>query len=685
MQTVIIYPRLVSRQLFHCKYYYFLLEHITNYSSLLMCKLFYFFLGVLVHHCSKVKTFNFKWNVAAVTSNPSVFNSNDGTIRNFYTCHRNHFILCSSDLSYFNTNRKFSTTIINYDKEPLKPSSKVEVTVQELKKKQEDPPLAPAPVVKKSLKERVKEELLHYYHGFKLFCMDTKISVGLMRRVLNGKSLTRREYRLLIRSVGDMFRIVPFSVFVIVPFLEFTLPIFIKLFPNMLPSQFQSASDKEEKLKQSLKVNLEMAKFLQQTLDEMCVVDKGHSSYSHRAKEFSEWFKKVRTSGEQVSNEEILKYAKLFEDEITLDSLSRSQLVALCRVLEVQTLGTNNLLRFQLRMKLRMLAADDKMIQKEGIDSLTLQEVQQACKARGMRAYGVSESRLRTQLAQWLDLSLNEKVPPSLLLMSRALMLPETIPTGDKLKATISVLPENIVTQTKAAIAEKEGKIDNKVILEVLKEEERKVIEEREERREEKKLEEAEQKKKEELKDKAPLINLESTPKLEDTAKVISGVEDKFKDVQLNPVDVAAIENALNNISKEKKKLLVEKETIEDLKEELKDYKEDVVDLEKAIAETPEAKNIQESKAAKRLYNKVNKIIDKMDSVISELDKNQVSFEEVNMKKKKQLLKIDEIIESIRKNISDESRLGDIKKLLLKIDDDCDGALKVEDVLKVCI
>lgn len=74
-----------------------------------------------------------------------------------------------------------------------------------------------------------------------------------------------------------------------------------------------------------------------------------------------------------------------------------------------------------------------------------------------MRAYGVSEQRLRAQLNQWLDLSLNEKVPPSLLLLSRALMLPETIPTSDKLKATISALPETIVKQTQAAIGEKEG------------------------------------------------------------------------------------------------------------------------------------------------------------------------------------------------------------------------------------
>jgi LETM1 and EF-hand domain-containing protein 1 len=69
----------------------------------------------------------------------------------------------------------------------------------------------------------------------------------------------------------------------------------------------------------------------------------------------------VRTSGEQATNEEIMKFSKLFEDEITLDSLSRPQLTALCRVLEIQPIGTNNFLRFHLRMKLRSLAADDKV------------------------------------------------------------------------------------------------------------------------------------------------------------------------------------------------------------------------------------------------------------------------------------------------------------------------------------
>ena len=46
---------------------------------------------------------------------------------------------------------------------------------------------------------------------------------------------------------------------------------------------------------------------------------------------------------------------------MTLDNLTRPQLVALCRLLELQSIGTNNFLRFQLIMKLRAIRADDKV------------------------------------------------------------------------------------------------------------------------------------------------------------------------------------------------------------------------------------------------------------------------------------------------------------------------------------
>lgn len=47
-----------------------------------------------------------------------------------------------------------------------------------------------------------------------------------------------------MRTCADLFRLVPFMVFVIVPFMEFLLPVFLKLFPEMLPSTFETETKK---------------------------------------------------------------------------------------------------------------------------------------------------------------------------------------------------------------------------------------------------------------------------------------------------------------------------------------------------------------------------------------------------------------------------------------------------------
>lgn len=47
-----------------------------------------------------------------------------------------------------------------------------------------------------------------------------------------------------LRTCADGFRLLPFLVFIIVPFMEFLLPVALKLFPNMLPSTFETQSKK---------------------------------------------------------------------------------------------------------------------------------------------------------------------------------------------------------------------------------------------------------------------------------------------------------------------------------------------------------------------------------------------------------------------------------------------------------
>lgn len=101
--------------------------------------------------------------------------------------------------------------------------------------------------------------------------------------------------------------------------------------------------------------------------------------------------------------------------------MSRSQLLACCKLLEISALGPTGLLRHRLRVRLRELEADDLMILNEGVESLTIWELQSACRERGMRSTGVSELRLRSQLHDWLTLNIRDKMPTTLLLLSRAM------------------------------------------------------------------------------------------------------------------------------------------------------------------------------------------------------------------------------------------------------------------------
>ncbi|KAL1122984.1 hypothetical protein AAG570_003308 [Ranatra chinensis] len=619
------------------------------------------------------------------------------------------------DAERFVSRRSVHTGIQLLGCEPLKPSSKVEETVTVLKEKvkQQAETSAPAPPTtatvvpaepKKTLMQRVTAELWHYYHGFRLLFIDINVSRKLLWRVLQGHTLTRREHKLLIRTVGDLFRLVPFSVFIIVPFMEFTLPFFIKFFPGMLPSTFQTTSEKEDKIKQALKVKLEMAKFLQRTLDDMAVAGKGHSSQS--AKEFAQFFEKVRTSGEMTTSEEIMKFSKLFEDEITLDSLPRPQLMALCRVLEMNPIGTTNFLRFQLGLKLRSLIADDTMIQREGIQSLSQAELQAACRARGMRASGVSEERLKAQLTQWLDLSLVKKVPPSLLLLSQAFMLPETTPTTEKLAATISALPDVVCTQTKAVIGEREGKVDNKTKIELIKEEMTKIKEERKEQQEEEeklKLKEAIEKE-ETMVDPAPtLIDaalMEPALKavLQDIKK--TSISDRIADSHLTTKDLEALEQALDELGKHQKRLLVQEKELQELRQEMAEYQEDICDLQKVLISAGKELEVKESRAAQLLFRRVNKMISKMDNVLAQLGEKEQETqvdepqtcpaeesrqESFHLSVSSSMLRIDDLIATIHKmeKDADSSRLKRIAEVLGKLDGDRDGIVKMETLFKV--
>ncbi|XP_055204973.1 LETM1 domain-containing protein LETM2, mitochondrial isoform X5 [Gorilla gorilla gorilla] len=225
----------------------------------------------------------------------------------------------------------------------------------------------------------------------------------------------------------------------------------------MLPSTFESESKKEEKQKKKMAVKLELAKFLQETMTEMA--RRNRAKMGDASTQLSSYVKQVQT-GHKPSTKEIVCFSKLFEDQLALEHLDRPQLVALCKLLELQTFGTNNLLRFQLLMKLKSIKADDEIIAKEGVKALSVSELQAACRARGMRSLGLTEEQLRQQLTEWQDLHLKENVPPSLLLLSRTFYLIDVKPKPIEIPLSGEAPKTDILVELPTFTASKEKMVD---------------------------------------------------------------------------------------------------------------------------------------------------------------------------------------------------------------------------------
>uniref|UniRef100_A0A1I7XG93 LETM1 domain-containing protein n=1 Tax=Heterorhabditis bacteriophora TaxID=37862 RepID=A0A1I7XG93_HETBA len=106
------------------------------------------------------------------------------------------------NLQILNTSLRFAAT----------DRSKVEYTLKMLKEdlqKQQDEEAKKLKLVhvtnnhitKPTIVEKVVREMKHYYHGFRLLALETKLSTKYMWRVLRGDTLSRRERQQLVRSM----------------------------------------------------------------------------------------------------------------------------------------------------------------------------------------------------------------------------------------------------------------------------------------------------------------------------------------------------------------------------------------------------------------------------------------------------------------------------------------------------
>ncbi|CAK8990816.1 unnamed protein product [Durusdinium trenchii] len=157
--------------------------------------------------------------------------------------------------------------------------------------------------------------------GFKLLGADVRAAYFLTKRVFKGYPLSVRERRLLVRTTSDCLKLIPFSFFLVVPFAEFALPFFLRLFPNMMPSTFFEQKYDNATLARKLKAKQEMADFWQQVVAQRTQELYESDEYADKAEELVAFQEKLTEGKEYPTLKEILRFASIFKDEMHLEKM----------------------------------------------------------------------------------------------------------------------------------------------------------------------------------------------------------------------------------------------------------------------------------------------------------------------------------------------------------------------------
>ncbi|WVZ74678.1 hypothetical protein U9M48_022837 [Paspalum notatum var. saurae] len=548
----------------------------------------------------------------------------------------------------------------------------------------------------KHWKEEFVSTLQHYWLGTKLLWADVRISSRLLVKLAGGKSLSRRERQQLTRTTADIFRLVPFAVFIIVPFMEFLLPVFLKLFPNMLPSTFQDKMKEQEALKRKLKARMEYAKFLQDTAKEMAkeVQTSRSGDIKQTAEDLDEFLNKVRR-GEHVSNDEILSFAKLFNDELTLDNMSRPRLVNMCKYMGIRPFGTDHYLRFMLRKKLQDIKNDDKMIQAEGVESLSEEELRQACRERGhLGLLSTEEMRQQFELSTQLKLDCMAfpVLPRKKLTNARAFTVSGKVKPEDAVVATLSSLPDEVVDTVGTVLPSEDSVSERRRKLEFLAMQEELI-------KEEEKRKEKEEKAKQEKEDKGKLNEPEGTAEdlaLKEMTEATAREEEELqkakqhdKEKLCNISRALAVLASASSVSKERQEFLalVNKE-IELYNSMLEKGSTDGEEEAKKAYRAAREKSDHDAEAAAE--EKISSaLIEKVDAMLQELEK-EIDDVDAQIGNRWQLLDRDhdgkvtpEEVAAAAAYLKDTIGKEGIQELISNLSKDKEGKILVEDIVKL--
>lgn len=381
-----------------------------------------------------------------------------------------------------------------------------------------------------------------------------------------------------------------------------------------------------------------MAKFLQDAVEQMSATGLA----SPAAKEFAELYKKARITGEALTLSELERVCHSLKDSLTIDNLDRAQLVSLCKYMDVKAFGTDAFLRYQVRKALTNIYRDDEEILKEGVGSLYTQELENACRIRGLFYPGINEAAMRRELDLWLDLHLRRGIPSVLLILSRALTPNMSLLRPEEaLKETILSLPETVVNE--AELHQRElagsGAVSYKKKLEVLEQQQDLIAEELAQERESKESSVA-----------SDTISKDDLKTISETIQVLSSE---------NPVKLEAQE-------------------LEELKADMHEFKSDAEKLEHLTKN-----KLKEPKASELIGERLGKLVDEIEAELLSLQDKVGDRLKLLCPDKDGSLTISQV-ESVFRLIRDDPAESDrLRKIIESFDTDKDGKVLISDIVKM--
>lgn len=307
--------------------------------------------------------------------------------------------------------------------------------------------------------KHVWHELKHVGRGFKTFKQDIQTSVADTKDMHYARynKVTYSQTKKVQNVTRDFIKFIPFSLFIIVPGLELLLPAWLVIFPNSIPSQFQSDSAKFKKVEELIKNrNLAAEKLLYKYpkfLTRLSKSKKLSDEDKEEVKKFlalnSKEFNPENEEGQNITTElmptDLLKYKHIFRKHASFKHFRVTTLremayfMGLNPVTGLNTINnilsfvgvnikidnpyvkwlTKLILRRELTLFFRKIRREDTYLSMENMREFPDSKLDSILLERGIDFVNLTKEQKLRDYKMWQAISNLKNVPDSLLLYCR--------------------------------------------------------------------------------------------------------------------------------------------------------------------------------------------------------------------------------------------------------------------------